>query len=179
MPIDKIQSVMQRLLKFMVYDDARAARYDHTRLRSMADVIEDGRKALAGDPAVAAWLDDEIAAGKGSDPSIILYTSGTTGTSKGVVLSNERSIHAATDTATFDKLNENDVALAYLRSLGRRPLSQLRTRVGIRVLHGLQTRGPVCGKSARLLFCATAHTRIVADAVRCRFIERRLLPLLH
>ena len=80
----------------------------------MDDVIEDGRKALAGDPSVVAWLDNEIAAGKGSDPSIILYTSGTTGTSKGVVLSSERSIHAATDTATFDKLNETDVALAYL-----------------------------------------------------------------
>jgi long-chain acyl-CoA synthetase len=115
--IDKIQSVMQRLpkLEFMVYDEKRGLRdYDHSHLRSMDDVIEDGRKALAGDPAVAAWLDNEIASGKGSDPSIILYTSGTTGTSKGVVLSNERSIHAATDTATFDRLNEKDVALAYL-----------------------------------------------------------------
>jgi len=114
--IDKILSVKERLpkLEHMVYDEKRGLRdYDHARLRSMDDVIEDGRKALT-DPSVGVWLDAEIAAGKGSDASIILYTSGTTGTSKGVVLTGERSIKAAADTVAFDKLTENDVALAYL-----------------------------------------------------------------
>src|SRR4029079_1302924 len=78
--VDKILSVMERVpkLELMFYDEKRGLRdYDHGRLHSMEDVIEEGRKALASDPSVRAWLDREIAAGKGSDPSIILYTSGT------------------------------------------------------------------------------------------------------
>src|SRR5215471_2814018 len=67
--VDKILSVMTRVpkLELLVYDEKRGLRdYDHTRLRAMEDVIEEGRKAIAGDPSVAQWIDAEIAAGKGS-----------------------------------------------------------------------------------------------------------------
>src|SRR5262245_53340970 len=115
--VDKIISVSERLprLERIVYDETRGLRdYDHGRLKAIDDVIADGSAALAADPALQRWLDGEIAAGQGADTSIILYTSGTTGTSKGVVLSGQGCIAAARDTVAFDKLTDKDEALAYL-----------------------------------------------------------------
>jgi long-chain acyl-CoA synthetase len=115
--VDKILSVATRLPKLerMFYDEKKGLRdYDHGKLHPIDDIIADGRAALAQDSSVGAWLDGEIAAGKGADVSIILYTSGTTGTSKGVVLSAKGCIAAANDTVAFDHLDTHDEALAYL-----------------------------------------------------------------
>jgi long-chain acyl-CoA synthetase len=114
--VDKIQSIAERVprLNKILYDKKRGLLdYDHSHLHPIDEIILDGREALSRD-AFASWLHREIEAGQGSAPSIILYTSGTTARSKGVVLTARGSIAAATDTVAFDQLSEYDEALAYL-----------------------------------------------------------------
>ena len=98
----------------MLYDEPRGLG-DSTdpRLRGISALIEAGTKKLQND-AASAFMDTLVATGGGEDPSIMLYTSGTTGRSKGVVLSAGRCVAAAKSTAAFDKLSDRDSQLAYL-----------------------------------------------------------------
>ncbi len=115
--VDKVLSVSDRLgkLTHIVYDEPRGLRdYDHARLKSFADVQEIGRSKLAGDAgAERRWL-DSVAQTKGNDLAVILYTSGTTGRSKGVMLTFDNLIVSAINGNRFDNLHVNEEVIAYL-----------------------------------------------------------------
>ncbi|KZY49547.1 AMP-binding protein [Sulfitobacter sp. KE29] len=112
--VDKIIEVQDQLPDFerMIYLDPRGLRkYDHSKLDQYTAVQEMGRanreKHIAELEARQAKLDYD-------STGVMLYTSGTTGKPKGVVLSNRNVIETAKSSSEFDDLKRNDEILAYL-----------------------------------------------------------------
>jgi len=115
--VDKILSISEEVptIEHVVYEDPRGLKkYDHSRLHSIEDVQVLGREEIKKNPDIVKWWLNEIATTKGSDDCVMLYTSGTTGRPKGVILSSDNLILTAHNANAFDGLNETDEIIAYL-----------------------------------------------------------------
>ncbi|WP_261398749.1 AMP-binding protein [Leisingera daeponensis] len=111
---DKVIEIQDQLQQFehMIYLDPRGMRkYDHTQLHQFSHIQEQGRAAhdeLIGElQSRQAKLDYE-------STCVMLYTSGTTGKPKGVVLSNRNVIETARNSSEFDNLSQGENILSYL-----------------------------------------------------------------
>jgi long-chain acyl-CoA synthetase len=115
--VDKLLSIRDRLprLSLIVYDEPRGLRdYDHARLKWIADVQKLGRERLAADAAALQRWEAAVAAGSGPDLAVMLYTSGTTGRPKGVMLTFDNLIISAINGNRFDSLGPDEQVVAYL-----------------------------------------------------------------
>jgi len=112
--VDKILSIAGELpeLRLLVYEDPRGmSAYRNDLLRSYADVEEAGRAFARERPG---YFERELEQGKPDDIALIAYTSGTTGRSKGALLTHANMISTSESFASVEAIERGDNWLCYL-----------------------------------------------------------------
>ena len=111
---DKLLEIKNRLphLEYICYEEPRGMRsYTEEFIFYYKDIQQTGRAFHGENPD---YFLREVEKGHGSDISIFLYTSGTTGKPKGVVLTSNNLIITARNSIDFDNLSSDEEVLAYL-----------------------------------------------------------------
>ena len=112
--VDKLLLVMPRCpqLELIVYDDPRGLRhYSEPFLFAFEAIQAAGREFDAQQPG---FFEEQVDLGKGGDLAVILYTSGTTGRPKGVMLSYDNVAVTSRNALQREGLGENEEILSYL-----------------------------------------------------------------
>ncbi len=112
--VDKVLEMRDQLpqLQYVIYDDPKGMRhYSFRFLLSFTEVQERGRVFGRAHPH---YFEALVHKGRGEDLAIINYTSGTTGSPKGVMLTHRNLITTAQSYLQVDPVGEGDEIMAYL-----------------------------------------------------------------
>ncbi len=112
--VDKLLEILPQCpkLKHIIYDDPRGLRsYGQAELISFDELQRRGREFNEAQPS---FFQQEVDKGSANDMAALFYTSGTTGSPKGVVLTHEAMIASGRAYCDFEKLGPDEELLAYL-----------------------------------------------------------------
>jgi long-chain acyl-CoA synthetase len=112
--VDKLLAVWERcpVLAVLIYDEPRGLRhYPQPFLSAFTAIQEQGRAFDADRPD---FFEEQVGMGQGGDLAVILYTSGTTGRPKGVMLSYDNILITCRHAIAREGLRDDEEVLAYL-----------------------------------------------------------------
>jgi long-chain acyl-CoA synthetase len=112
--LDKVLALREQLpaLRCVIYDDPSGmAHYRYDWLKSFADVQALGREFAK---THAGYFEAAVEQGKADDLAFVCYTSGTTGSPKGVMITHANALETARMAASAEEFRPDDDYLAYL-----------------------------------------------------------------
>jgi long-chain acyl-CoA synthetase len=112
--VDKVVTLKAELpvVRLVIYDDVRGmAQYRHDWMRSFEEVQELGREFGRAHPG---FFEAEIDKGAPDDLAFVCYTSGTTGSPKGAMITHANAVATAEMAAGAEDFRVDDDYLAYL-----------------------------------------------------------------
>ena len=190
--VDKILGMIDQLPKIthLIYADPRGLRrYKHEKLISFEEVEKRGRELQAKDPQLFAR---NVAEGKGSDLAMICYTSGTTGSPKGAMLTFANLLTMAMSLHEVDPRRQSDEFVSFLPLawIGEQMMSVATAlSIGFTInfpeepetaLHDIREIGPnVMFAPPRIWegLNSTVQVKIMDTTPFKRFLYERLMPI--